>query len=94
LLSRLYLAVVIVGLLNFFLFLAGTLYIGGDAANGKVENGKYYVEGYRYHEGSKGFTEVSRQVFNYSRWHAYSMMTTWSLMLLGSILYRRLPSGD
>ncbi len=94
LLSKLYLAVVIVGLLNFFLFVAGTFYIGGDAVNGKVENGKYYVWGYRHHDGVKGFTEVSRPVFDYSRWHVYSVWGSWAAMILGGVLYKRLPSGD
>ena len=31
----------IVGILNFVLFLAGTFYLGGDAVNGKIEKGKY-----------------------------------------------------
>jgi hypothetical protein len=94
LLSKLYLALVIVGLLNFFLFLAATFYIGGDAVNGKVENGKYYVWGYRYHDGAKGFTQVSRGVFEYSRWHVYSVWVTWSAMIVGTVLYKRLRIAD
>ncbi|HWG18951.1 MAG TPA: hypothetical protein VG225_00390 [Terracidiphilus sp.] len=93
-LSKLYLAVVIVGLLNFFVFVAGTFYIGGDAVNGKVQNGRYYVWGYRYHDGVKGFTEVSRPVFDYSRWHVYTVWATWTVMILGGVLYSRLPAGD
>lgn len=94
LLSMLYLVVVIVGLLNFLLFLAGTFYIGGDAVNGEVANGKYYVWGYRYSDGFKGFSEVSRSVFEYSRWHVYSVWASFSIMMIGTFLYKRPPTGD
>jgi hypothetical protein len=67
------------------LFVAGTFYFGGDAVNGKVEQGRYYLWGY-YH-GVKGYTEVSQTVFHYSKWHTYSMLITWSLMLVASFAY-------
>ena len=79
-------AAVVVGLLNFVLFVAGTLYLGGDAVNGKTEQGKYYLWGY-YH-GVKGYHEVSQSVFHYSKWHTYSMWITWTLMLFASFAYR------
>ena len=78
----------VVGLLNFILFLAGTLYLGGDAWNGKVEGQKYYVWG--YHHGQKGYTEVSPTAFDYSRWHVYSVMVTWPLVILGGIVSGRM----
>jgi hypothetical protein len=40
---------VIVGLLNFLFFLAGSFFIGGD----RVEAGKYYVWGYNYQNGTR-----------------------------------------
>ena len=57
--------IMMVGLLNFALFVAGAFYIGGDAWNGKVQDQKYYVWG--YHHGQKGYAEVSRRVFDYSK---------------------------
>jgi len=81
-------ASIVVGLLNFVLFVAGTFYFGGDAVNGKAEQGKYYLWGY-YH-GVKGYHEVSQSVFHYSKWHTYSMWITWSLMLLASFAYREI----
>jgi hypothetical protein len=69
------------------LFLAGTFYLGGDAWNGNVEDHKYYAFG--YHHGQKGYTEVSRAAFDYSRWHVYSVMITWPLAILaGTIGWR------
>ena len=73
LLSRFYLVVVIVALLDFILLFAVSSYIGGDAVNGKIENGKYYVWGYRYQDRVKGFTEVSRSFFDFSKWQVYSV---------------------
>jgi hypothetical protein len=87
---KLCIVTVIVGLLNFVLFLAGTSYFGGDAVNGKVERGRYYLWG--YHHGVKGYTEVSQAVYNYSRWHTYSMLATWSLMILAGFACSRIDS--
>ncbi len=76
-----------VGLLNFVLFGAGTFYVGGDAWNGKIEGQKYYVWG--YHDGHNGYTEVRRSVFEYSRWHVYSVMVTWPLVILAGFVAQR-----
>jgi hypothetical protein len=70
----------IVALLDFVLFLAGALYFGGDAVNGKIAPGRYYLWG--YHSGMKGYIEVSHTIFQYSKWHAYSVLVTWPLMLV------------
>lgn len=78
----------IVALLNFLLFVAGTFYFGGDAVNGKIEAGRYYLWG--YHNGTKGYTEVSYRIFEYSRWHVYSVWVTWPLMLVASFVSQRI----
>jgi hypothetical protein len=62
-------------LLNFIAFVVGTLYLGGDAINGRVEDGHYYLWGKDRH-GHGEFTEVNEEVFRYSRWHAYSLVAT------------------
>lgn len=79
--------IVVVALLNFGLFLAGTIFVGGDAWNGKVEGQKYYVWG--YHHGRKGYTEVSQAVFEYSKWHAFSVIVTWPLGMLAVVVSQR-----
>ncbi len=91
-LSRLCAAAIVVGVLNFLLFIAGTLLIGGDAVNGKAESGRFYVWG--YHNVSKQYTEVSRPVFNYSRWHCYSVWVTWPLVILAGFVERRIQKED
>jgi hypothetical protein len=79
---------VIIGLLNFMSFMAGTFYFGGDAWNGKIEAGKYFLWG--DHDGSKGYIEVSKSVFDYSRWHVYTVMVTWPLMLVAGFAAERI----
>jgi hypothetical protein len=52
---------------NFLAFLGVSAYLGGDASSGKEEHGLYYV-------GNHGkYTQVSRQVFEYSALHARSV---------------------
>jgi hypothetical protein len=53
---------------NFFTFIAGSLYLGGDALNGYVEAGKYFVCAH----GS--CSEVSSKIWHYSYWHATTAM--------------------
>jgi hypothetical protein len=66
---------------NFLLFVVAAIYLGGDAVNGKVENGRYYVFGSRTEFGRKVHTEVTESVFRYSKWHASSVFITWPLMI-------------
>ncbi|HXD52780.1 MAG TPA: hypothetical protein VN689_12855, partial [Burkholderiales bacterium] len=61
------------GLVNFALYLIGAIYLGGDAINGKIVDGHYFLMSHgRY-------TEVSADISNYSKWHVYS---TWVTHLL------------
>lgn len=60
-----YLAILLVigWLLNFVVFVAIASYLGGNAINGKVEDGRYFL-------GSHGnYTEVSYEIFVYSKIH-------------------------
>jgi len=59
--------------LNFLLFSIISFLVGGDAAAGKVEDGKYYLS-------MKGhLTEVSEWVYTYSNYHGLSV--TWSFFI-------------
>jgi hypothetical protein len=71
-LSKLTTVVALVYLLDFVTFMIGVSYLGGDAVNGKIDGGRYYLYGPSH--GVKAFHEVSQAVFDYSRWHAYSVM--------------------
>jgi hypothetical protein len=78
-----------VGMLNFLMFVAGAIYLGGDAVNGKVEGGHYYLFGVRTESGMKVYTEVTRRIFTYSTWHAYSVLITWPLVMLAAFALSR-----
>src|SRR5262245_30952673 len=67
-------------LLNFVVFVLVANWLGGDAVNGHVEAGHYFL-------ASKGrATEVSREVFQYSRWHVYLL---WANFLVAFVLSYR-----
>ena len=84
------LLMIVIGLLNFLVFVAISLYLGGDAVNGKAEGGHYYLYGYGLRTGLKGYTEVTEQVFNYSKWHVYSIFITWPLVMVGGVVGNRI----
>ena len=78
LLSQLAAVVTAVALLDFVSYLIAASYLGGDAVNGKIEDGRYYLWG-PYH-GTKAYHEVSQAVFSFSRLHTYSLFILWPLM--------------
>jgi hypothetical protein len=89
--------VIVVGILNFLIFVAGAIYLGGDAVNSKVEGGRYYLFGVRAESGRKVYTEVSESVFTYSKWHVYSVFVTWPLVMaagFASNRYKKRLSGS
>ena len=81
--------IIALGLLNFLTFVAISLYLGGDAVNGKVEQGHFHLWGYGLRSGVKGYKEVTEGVFSYSRWHVYSIFATWPLVMAAGYLENR-----
>jgi hypothetical protein len=72
---------VTIALVNFFAFVVIALSIGGDAWNGKVEDGQHYL-------GSKSeYTPVSRAVWMYSRLHVLSLIVTHPLGALSGLIW-------
>ena len=80
----------VLGILNFLIFVAIACYLGGDAVNGKVEEGRYYLFGVRAVAGQKVYTEVSESVFRYSQWHAYSVLVSWPLVMTAAYVANRI----
>jgi len=71
-------------LANFVVFFIGAVYLGGDAVNGKIVADHYYLMSHgRY-------TEVSADIFSYSKWHAYSTWITHPLAFIAGYWYYRL----
>jgi hypothetical protein len=62
-------------LLNFVSFFVGAIYLGGDALNGKIENGHFYLANHGK------LTEVSEGVYRYSQIHALSVF-----LLIGVVM--------
>jgi len=82
--------IVALGILNFLIFVAIATYLGGDAVNGKVEEGHYYLYGLRIDLWRKVYTEVSERVFSYSKWHVYSIFVTWPLVMAAAFALNRI----
>ena len=75
------LVVWVVAILNFASFAGIAMKNGGDAINGKQEDGKYYL-------GDHGnYTEVSKAFFQYSRVHAILVWITHPVAILGAIWF-------
>lgn len=55
-------------LINFFIFVGVSQYIGGDALNGYINAGKYFVCAHG------GCTQVSPETWHYSYWHSMTAM--------------------
>jgi hypothetical protein len=80
--------VFLAAMLNFVVFFIVAVNIGGDAVNGSVRDGHFYVMNHgRY-------TEVSEQVFTYSRWHVYSIWITHPLAFAAGYWAKRLQQAD
>ena len=86
LMSLLLMIVVGACVLNFIVYLAGTMVLGGDALNhGSVSNGHFYIK-------SHGRTkEVTAVLFEYSRWQASTLKITQPVFVaafIGTLLVR------
>ncbi len=74
----------ILAFVNFAAFWLIAVYLGGDAINGRITDGHYFLMAHgRY-------TEVSAAVFTYSKWHVYSVWITHPLAFLAALAYFRL----
>lgn len=62
-----------IAILNFVVFVAIAVPLGGDALNGTAHDGHYYL----MQHGT--YTEVSRPVFIYSAFHTLSLLVTMPL---------------
>ncbi len=69
-----------IGILNFLVFFCIAAANGGDAVNGKIVDGKYFL-------GNHGqFTETSKAFYTYSLWHVSSLFLTVPLTFLGGFI--------
>jgi len=73
-------------ILNFIAFVLGSLHLGGDALNGYVRAGHYFVCAHG------GCFEVSSAVWHYSYWHAWTAIGGIFLVMAETALF--LNTGD
>ena len=85
-LMRIAVATVALGIANFIVFVAISEYLGGDAVNGKLEHGRYFVG------GKDTYTEVSRPVWLYSKAHVIGVWVTHALVIVAMLLIGYLRS--
>lgn len=69
-----------IALVNFGVFWFVALSVGGDAVNGKIADGRYYLANHGV------LTEVSYPVFVYSYIHVLSVFVTHSLFVLSALV--------
>jgi hypothetical protein len=78
------------GMLNFVIYVAIAFYLGGDAVNGKREDGHYYLFGTRTVGGQKVYTEVSESVYNFSRVYTFALMGSWPFVMGAAFVRNRI----
>lgn len=61
---------------NFICFFAVAIYLGGDALNGKSDNGHFFLSNHGK------LTEVSEAVYRYSQLHGLSVFLLIGLVLI------------
>jgi hypothetical protein len=70
--------------LNWVIWWAEAVAIGGTAVGGRISDGHYYVVSHG------AFTEVSRSMFAFSIWHTYSTWISFSLAIIAGIIWKRM----
>lgn len=81
--------IIVLGLANFVAYTIAYSYIGGDAQNGQIRDGKYYVAGHFIHELEGRRCEVPRGVWIYSYLHSISIWPTVAALLLSTLTLAR-----
>jgi len=67
---------------NFLVYVGVANWLGGDAVNGHVEAGRYFLGGHQT-------TEVSRKVFEFSRWYTYVLWAHGLVTFVSAIIQAR-----
>jgi hypothetical protein len=73
-------------MVNFFAFVSGSVYLGGDALNGYARSGQYFVCAHGR------CAEVSSAVWHYSYWHACASFG--GILLVFALVALFLNTGD
>ena len=76
-------AIALLWFTNFFAFTAIAMYLGGDAINGYVKDGHYFLAMHGH------AVEVSRDMFTYSKWHAIVTLASFVILVPLSLAMKR-----
>ncbi len=88
--NRILLWIIALGLANFVLYTLVYWYLGGDAPNGKFQDGHYYLRGhFVWALAGKASGPVSRTVWLYSYIHSISIWPTIASVLISMLILAR-----
>ena len=88
--NRILLWIIILGLANFVSYTVMYWYLQGDAKNGAVIDGQYYLRGHFLHEpGGRMSDDVSRATWIYSYVHSISIWPTVGAVLIAMFILAR-----
>lgn len=77
------------GLANLLAYTVSYAYLQGDAANGEIRDGKYYVRGHFIHGPEGKQKDVSRATWIYSYIHSITIWPTEGLLLVALLILAR-----
>ena len=91
--NRIYKWLIAIIIANFFAYGVGTIVFGGDAVNGKAQDGHYYLYGYSSDTGKKYLHEVSHAVYTYSLVHTVSVFITLPFLIILALVNMKIENS-
>jgi len=87
--NRVCIWVITLGVANFVAYTVSYWYVGGDAHNGEIRDGVYYVRGHFLHGAAGAEQPVSRGLWIYSYIHSISIWPSIALVLISNMILAR-----
>ncbi|MBN1343962.1 MAG: hypothetical protein JXQ73_14860 [Phycisphaerae bacterium] len=87
--NRLLIWIIGLGIANFIAYAVCYSYLGGDAHNGEIREGTYYVRGHFLHGTSGAERPVSRGLWIYSYIHSISIWPSIAAVLICNMVLAR-----
>jgi hypothetical protein len=84
--------IIFLGIINYVSYTIAYGYIGGDARNGCISSGNYYVRGHFIHiykSPSGKDAQVSKAMWIYSYIHSITIPPTMAAIILGTLILAR-----
>jgi hypothetical protein len=87
--NRLCIWIIGLGLANLLAYTVSYAYLQGDAANGEIRDGKYFVRGHFLHGPEGKQKDVGRSTWIYSYVHSISVWPTEGMVLVALLILAR-----